>query len=182
MAERAQLQQKYTDKVVDALRKDFNYTNVMDVPRLEKIVVNIGLGEAIQNPKAVEFAVADLAKVTGQKPVVTKARRSIATYKLREGMNIGTMVTLRSRRMWEFLARLMNVAIPRVRDFKGISRKAFDGRGNFSMGIKEQIIFPEIDYDKIDKIRGMNVTVVTTAKTDDEARALLKHLGMPFRH
>ena len=181
MAKRAQLHEKYLTDVVPTLREEFSYGNVMEVPRLEKIVVNVGLGEAIQNPKAIEYAVKDLALVTGQKPVVTKARRSIANYKLREGMNIGAMVTLRSRRMWEFLTRVLNVAVPRVRDFKGLSPKAFDGRGNYSLGVKEQIIFPEINYDDIDKIRGMNITIVTTAPTDEEARALLRHLGMPFR-
>ncbi|MEL6178420.1 MAG: 50S ribosomal protein L5, partial [Myxococcota bacterium] len=163
------------------LQSQFGYGNIMQVPRLEKVVVNMGLGEAIQNAKVIDAAVNDMAKLTGQRPVVCRARRSIATFKLREGMPIGVKVTLRSRRMWEFLDRLMNIAIPRVRDFKGVSRKAFDGRGNYSLGIKEQIIFPEINYDSIDKIRGMNVTIVTTAETDDEARALLEQLGMPFR-
>ncbi|MEO1271364.1 MAG: 50S ribosomal protein L5 [Myxococcota bacterium] len=177
----ARLQQKYRDDVVSGLQSQFGYGNIMQVPRLEKVVVNMGLGEAIQNAKVIDAAVNDMAKLTGQRPVVCRARRSIATFKLREGMPIGVKVTLRSRRMWEFLDRLMNIAIPRVRDFKGVSRKAFDGRGNYSLGIKEQIIFPEINYDSIDKIRGMNVTIVTTAETDDEARALLEQLGMPFR-
>jgi large subunit ribosomal protein L5 len=181
MVERARLNEKYLNEVVGGLQEQFGYTNVMQVPRLEKVVVNMGLGEAIQNAKAIDAAVSDMMLITGQRPVVTKARRSIATFKLREGMPIGAKVTLRSRQMWEFLDRLVNVAIPRVRDFKGVSRKAFDGRGNYSLGIREQIIFPEIDYDKIDKIRGMNVTIVTTSKTDDEARALLERLGMPFR-
>ena len=153
----------------------------MQIPRVEKIVVNMGLGEAIQNPKAIEFAVDDITRITGQKPVVTKAKKSIATFKLREGMPIGVMVTLRRQRMWEFMERLVNVALPRVRDFRGVSKK-FDGKGNFSLGIKEQIIFPEIDYDKVDKIRGLNISIVTSAKTDEEGRVLLKKLGMPFRN
>jgi len=171
----------YRNEVVQGLQEQFQYKNVMEVPRLNKVVVNMGLGEAIQNAKAIDAAVGDLMKITGQRPVICKARRSIATFKLREGMPIGVKVTLRSRQMWEFLDRLLNIAIPRVRDFKGVSRKAFDGRGNYSLGIKEQIIFPEIDYDEIDKIRGMNITIVTTSNTDDEARALLERLGMPFR-
>ncbi|MBH23759.1 MAG: 50S ribosomal protein L5 [Myxococcales bacterium] len=181
MAGVARLQQKYRDDVVSGLQSQFGYTNIMEVPRLEKVVVNMGLGEAIQNAKVIDAAVGDVAKITGQRPVICKARRSIASFKLREGMPIGVKVTLRSRRMWEFLDRLMSVAIPRVRDFKGVSRKAFDGRGNYSLGVKEQIIFPEINYDEIDKIRGMNITIVTSANTDDEARALLEKLGMPFR-
>jgi large subunit ribosomal protein L5 len=175
------LKELYDREIAAQLMKDFGYANVMQVPRIKKVSLNMGLGEAIQNPKAIESAVEELTTITGQKAVVTKARKSIATFKLRQGMNIGAMVTLRRERMWEFLDRLMNLAIPRVRDFKGVSPKAFDGRGNYSLGIREQIIFPEIDYDKIDKVRGMNITVVTTARTDEECRALLKYLGMPFR-
>jgi len=161
--------------------KEFNYSNVMQVPRLVKVVVNVGLGEAIQNRKLLDAATKELGQITGQKAVITKARRSIANFKLRTGMSIGCMVTLRRERMLEFLDRLMNVALPRVRDFKGVSSKAFDGKGNYSLGVKEQIIFPEIDYDKIEKIHGMNITIVTTAPSDEEGRALLRHLGMPFR-
>jgi len=181
MANRPKLQEKYLSDAIPVLQEKFEYSNVMEVPRIVKVVINMGLGEAIQNPKAVDHASNDLATIAGQKPVVTRAKRSIATFKLRQGVPIGTMVTLRSHRMWEFLDRLLNIAIPRVRDFKGVSAKAFDGRGNYSLGVREQLIFPEIDYDKIDKIRGMNVTIVTTAKTDDEARELLRALGMPFR-
>lgn len=175
------LKDKYHAEVVDALMKEFQYKNRMQVPSLEKIVINMGLGEAVQNAKIVDAAVEDLTQIVGQKPVVTRARHSIASFKLREGMRIGCRVTLRRERMYEFLERLINVALPRVRDFRGISSKAFDGKGNYSLGIREQIIFPEINYDKIDKIRGMNVTFVTTAQTDDEGRALLRLLGMPFR-
>ena len=175
------LHEKYKAEVVPALQKEFEYKNVMAVPRIVKVVVNMGLGETIQNPKGLENAVGDLTKIAGQKPVVTKAKKSIATFKLRQGMNIGTMVTLRGRRMYEFLDRFMTLALPRIRDFRGVSPKSFDGRGNYSIGIKEQLIFPEIEYDKIDKVRGMDITIVTTAKTDEEARALLKKLGMPFR-
>ncbi len=174
------LHEKYKTDVVPALQKEFGYTNVMAVPRIVKVVINMGLGEAVQNPKGLENAVADLAKIAGQKPVITKAKKSIATFKLREGMNIGTMVTLRGARMYEFLDRFMNLALPRIRDFRGVSAKSFDGRGNYSIGVKEQLIFPEIDYDKVDKVRGMDITIVTTAKTDEEARALLKNMGMPF--
>lgn len=181
MTQRARLQDKYLTEAIPALREKYTYKNIMQVPRIEKVVINMGLGEAIQNAKVVDHASNDLSIITGQKAVVTRARRSIATFKLRQGMPIGTMVTLRKRRMWEFLDRLLNIAIPRVRDFKGVSTKAFDGRGNYSLGIKEQLIFPEIDYDKIDKIRGMNITIVTTAKNDEEARELLRLLGMPFR-
>ena len=176
-----QLAQYYQDEVFGAMREEFSYSNPMQVPKVEKIVVNMGLGEAIQNPKAIEFAVADITTITGQKPVVTKAKKSIATFKLREGMPIGVMVTLRRQRMWEFMERLVNVALPRVRDFRGVAKK-FDGKGNFSLGIKEQIIFPEIDYDKVDKIRGLNISIVTSADTDEEGRSLLKKLGMPFRN
>ena len=160
---------------------EFGYTNVNQVPKVEKVVLNMGLGEALQNPKVIEGAQADLTAITGQKPVVTKARKSIATFKLREGNSIGCRVTLRGNQMYEFLERLIHIALPRVRDFRGISRKAFDGHGNYSLGVKEQIIFPEIDYDKVDKVRGLNITVVTSAQTDDESRALLTHMGMPFR-
>jgi len=176
------LKKKYTDDVVAELSKQFGYANPSQVPRLQKVVVNMGLGEAIQNAKIMEAAQRELSMITGQRPVVTRARKSIASFKLRTGMAIGCMVTLRRERMWEFLDRLMNVALPRVRDFKGVSAKGFDGRGNFTMGLREQIIFPEIDYDKVERILGMNITVVTTAKTDEEGRALLRHLGMPFRN
>ncbi len=175
------LQDTYKQDVVPALQEQFNYSNSMELPRLEKVVVNMGLGEAVQNVKVIEFAVGDLTKITGQKPIVTKARKSIATFKLREGMPIGAKVTLRRDRMWDFVYRLFSIALPRVRDFRGISPKGFDGHGNFTLGIKEQITFPEIDYDKVDKVRGMNITFVTTAKTDEEGRALLTALGMPFR-
>jgi large subunit ribosomal protein L5 len=178
----ARLKEYYLKEVVPALIKEFQYKNRMEVPKFEKIVVNMGLGEAIQNVKILESAQAELAMITGQKPVVTKARKSIATFKLRQGMSIGCSVTLRKERMFEFFDRLVNIALPRVRDFRGISSKSFDGRGNFAMGLKEQIIFPEIEYDKIDKIKGMNIVIVTSAKTDDEARKLLKLMGLPFRH
>jgi len=181
MTKKARLEGVYKEKVVPALIEEFKYGNVMQVPHIEKVVINMGLGEAIQNPKAIDEAVQDISIITGQKPVVCKARRSIATYKLREGMPIGVMVTMRRRRMWEFLDRLIHVAIPRVRDFKGVSTKAFDGKGNYSLGVREQIIFPEIDYDKISKIRGMNITIVTSAVNDEESRAMLRQLGMPFR-
>jgi large subunit ribosomal protein L5 len=175
------LRELYEKEIVPTMMKEFSYKNRMQVPRLHKIVVNMGLGEALQNPKILESSVNELMAITGQKPVVTKARKSIANFKLREGMSIGCVVTLRAEKMWEFFDRLVNIAIPRVRDFKGISARSFDGRGNFSLGIREQIIFPEIDYDKIEKIKGLNVCVVTTARTDEEGRALLTHLGMPFR-
>lgn len=181
MATKARLRDLYTQTVIPALTKEFNYTNVMAVPRLEKITVNIGLGEATQNPKMVDGTVNELGSITGQKPVVTKARKSIAAFKLREGMSIGTMVTLRGDRMYEFLDRLVNVALPRVRDFRGVSTKSFDGRGNYTLGVRDQLIFPEIDYNKVEKTKGMNVCITTTAKTDAEAQALLKLLGMPFR-
>jgi large subunit ribosomal protein L5 len=172
---------KYTEEVVPALQKEFGYKNPMQVPRLTKIVVNMGLGEAVQNSKIIEAAVGDLTAITGQKPVITRARKSIATFKLREGMPIGAMVTLRRARMWEFYDRLVTFALPRVRDFKGVSPKAFDGRGNYTLGVREQIVFPEIEYDKVDKIKGLNITLVTTAENDEHARALLRGLGMPFR-
>jgi len=175
------LLEKYRAEVVPALQKEFGYENLMAVPKITKVVINMGLGEAIQNPKSLDHAVGDLTKIAGQKPVITKAKKSIATFKLREGMNIGTMVTLRGARMYEFLDRFMNLALPRIRDFRGVSAKSFDGRGNYSLGVKEQLIFPEIEYDKVDKIRGMDITIVTTAKTDEEARALLRKMGMPFR-
>ncbi|MFO3797659.1 MAG: 50S ribosomal protein L5 [Anaerolineales bacterium] len=175
------LQERYRQEVVPAMMRMFQYRNVMQVPRIQKVVVNIGLGEALDNPKALESASADLMAITGQKPVLTKARRSIAAFKLREGRLIGAKVTLRGERMWSFLDRLMNIALPRVRDFRGVSPHSFDGRGNYTLGLREQLIFPEIEYDKIDKLRGLEVTIVTTAKTDEEARALLKFLGMPFR-
>lgn len=177
----ARLKKYYEEEVVPALIRDFGYQNVMQVPRLQKIVVNVGLGEAIQNRKLLDAAVEELTAITGQKPVVTKARKSIANFKLREGMSIGCMVTIRRERMFEFLDRLVNVALPRVRDFKGVSPKAFDGKGNYSLGVKEQIIFPEIEYDKIEKIHGMNISIVTSARTDEEGKALLDRLGMPFR-
>lgn len=175
------LQEKYNKEAVPALFKAFGYKNVMQVPRIEKVVINIGLGEAMDDPKALEAAVSDLTQIAGQKPVMTKSRKSIAAFKLREGRIIGTKVTLRGERMWSFLDRLMNIALPRVRDFRGVSADAFDGRGNYTLGLRDQLIFPEIDYDKIDKLRGMEVTIVTSAKTDDHARALLQLLGMPFK-
>lgn len=174
------MQELYQKEVAPALFKSFGFKNVMQVPRLEKIVVNIGLGEALDNPKALDAATSDLMQITGQKPVQTKARRSIANFKLREGRLIGTKVTLRGPRMWAFFDRLVNIALPRVRDFRGISANAFDGRGNYTLGLRDQLVFPEIEYDKIDKLRDMEVTIVTSAKNDDEARALLKMLGMPF--
>jgi large subunit ribosomal protein L5 len=172
---------EYETKVVDALKKRFNYKNVMQVPRLRRIVVNMGLGDAVGNPKLIDAAVNELTALTGQKPVVTRAKKSIAGFKLREGMPIGVMVTLRRDRMWEFMDRLVSLALPRVRDFRGISRKAFDGAGNYTLGLKEQTVFPEIDFDKIDATRGMNITFVTTAETNEEGRELLAQLGMPFR-
>ncbi len=175
------LKDMYQSEIVPKLKEEFGFSNPMAIPRVSKVVVNMGLGEAIQNAGLIESSQKEIAAITGQKPVVTKAKRSIAGFKLREGMSVGCTVTLRRDRMWEFLDRLLNLALPRVRDFRGISPKGFDGRGNFTMGIKEQIIFPEIDYDKVQKIKGMNITVVTSANKDDEARALLTHLGMPFR-
>lgn len=175
------LKERYTNEVAPALFKELALENVMRVPRITKVVVNIGVGEALDNAKALEAAVADVVKITGQKPVITKARKSIANFKLREGRQIGVKVTLRGERMWSFLDRLMNVALPRVRDFRGISPDAFDGRGNYTLGLREQLVFPEIEYDKIDKLRGLEITVVTTARNDDEARRMLQLLGMPFR-
>ncbi len=175
------MKEMYQKEVVPSLMKTLDLTNVMQAPRIEKVVLNIGLGEAKDNPKALEAATGDLQTITGQKPIVTKAKKSIANFKLREGSEIGAKVTLRGDRMWSFLDRLMNIVLPRVRDFRGISPNAFDGRGNYTLGLREQLIFPEIDYDSIDKVRGMEVTIVTTAQTDEQARALLKMLGMPFR-
>ena len=175
------LREKYQKEVAPALKKEFGYTNVNAIPKVSKIVVNMGLGEAIQNGKILDASLEQLTAITGQKPVVTKARKSIANFKLRQGQSIGAMVTLRGDRAYEFLDRLLNVALPRVRDFKGVSPKAFDGKGNYTLGVKEQIIFPEINYDKVEKIKGLNITVVTTARNDEEGRALLRHLGMPFR-
>lgn len=175
------LRQKYHDTVVPALMKEFSYKNPMQAPKLVKIVLNVGMGEAITNAKALDFATDELGRISGQRPVVTKAKKSIATFKLREGMPIGCMVTLRRERMYEFLDRFISAALPRIRDFKGISSKSFDGRGNYAIGIKEQVIFPEIEFDKVDSVHGLDIAIVTTAKTDEEARALLTHLGMPFR-
>ena len=175
------LKERYQTEIVPALQKSLNLPNVMQVPVPKKVVVNIGLGEAMDNPKALEAAVVDLTAITGQKPIVTKARKSIANFKLREGVPIGVMVTLRRERMYTFLDKLITIALPRVRDFKGVSPKGFDGRGNYTLGIKEQIMFPEVNYDKIEKIRGMNITIVTTARTDEEGLELLRLMGMPFR-
>ncbi len=177
----ARLRDKYQKDVVPALKKEFGYKNVMAVPRIQKVVVNMGLGEATSNAKLVDVGADELARITVQKPVTRRAKKSIAAFKVRKGMPIGTMVTLRGERMWEFLDRLMTIALPRVRDFKGVSPKGFDGRGNYTLGLRDQLIFPEIDYMKVDKARGMNVSVVTTAKTDEEARKLLQFIGMPFR-
>jgi large subunit ribosomal protein L5 len=177
----SRLKEKYQKEVAPALLKEFNYTNSMQVPGVNKVVVNIGMGEAIQNAKAMDAAVADLAAITGQRPVITRAKRSVAAFKLREGMQIGCMVTLRGDRMYQFLDKLMNVALPRLRDFQGVSPEAFDGRGNYTLGLREQLVFPEIDYDKVDKVRGMEVSIVTTARTDEEGRRLLKLMGMPFK-
>jgi large subunit ribosomal protein L5 len=175
------LKEQYEKEIVGRMMKEFSYKNVMQVPKITKVVLNMGLGEAIQNHKILDVAVEELSVIAGQRAVITKARRSIAAFKLREGMPIGVMVTLRHDRMFYFLDKLVNVVLPRVRDFRGVSAKAFDGRGNYTLGLKEQIIFPEIDYDKVDKIKGMNITIVTTAKTDEEARFLLREVGMPFR-
>jgi len=179
---KSKFEEKYKNEVVPALMKEFQFASIMEVPRLTKVVLNMSLAEALQNAKVLDSAAAELAAIAGQKPVITKAKKSIASFKLREGQKLGVMVTLRRDRMYEFLNRLCNIALPRVRDFKGVSGRAFDGRGNYTMGITEQIIFPEINYDKIDKIRGMNITIVTTAKNDKEGKALLKALGMPFRN
>jgi large subunit ribosomal protein L5 len=178
---KARLRERYTKSVIPALIQEFGYKNVMAVPRLEKISLNMGLGEATQNAKLLDPAVAEMAQIAGQRPVITKARKSIAAFKLREGMSIGCTVTLRGEQMYEFFDRLVNVALPRVRDFRGVSSKSFDGRGNYTLGIRDQLIFPEIDYNKVDKIKGMNICITTTANTDAEGLALLKQMGMPFR-
>jgi large subunit ribosomal protein L5 len=178
----SRLKQRYLKEIIPAMGKEYHYRNVMATPKLEKIVVNIGLGEAIQNAKLLDNAADELSQITGQKPVITRAKKSIASFKLRKGMPIGCSVTLRGERMYEFFDRLVNTALPRVRDFRGLSTKSFDGRGNYTLGLRDQLIFPEIDYAKVSKIKGMNVCVVTTAKTDDEARTLLRNLGMPFRN
>ncbi|KMJ55729.1 50S ribosomal protein L5 [Alkalihalophilus sp. As8PL] len=175
------LKEKYSTEIVPSLVEKFNYSSVMAVPKLEKIVVNMGVGDAVSNAKALDKAVEELAEITGQKPLITKAKKSIAGFKLREGMPIGAKVTLRGERMYQFLEKLVSVSLPRVRDFRGVSKKAFDGRGNYTLGVKEQLIFPEIDYDKVDKVRGMDVVIVTTANTDEEARELLTQMGMPFQ-
>ena len=177
----ARLKEKYNNEIVDAMTKRFGYENIMQVPKLEKIVVNMGVGEAKENSKILDSAIADLEKITGQKAVTTKAKNSVANFKIREGMPIGCKVTLRGEKMYEFLDRLVNLALPRVRDFRGVNPNAFDGRGNYALGIKEQLIFPEIEYDKVDKVRGMDIIVVTTAETDEEARELLTQFGMPFK-
>ena len=181
MAVASAMKERYDSALREELRKQFGFKNVMQIPRLEKIVLNIGMGEAIGNGKAMDAAASDLAQITGQRPVVTKSRRAISNFKLRVGMPIGLKVTLRGERMWHFYEKLVTVALPRIRDFQGIPDRSFDGRGNFSLGLKEQLVFPEIDYDKIDRLRGMEITIVTTAKTDEEARALLRGLGMPFK-
>lgn len=177
----ARLQEKYHNEIIPTLMEKFNYSTVMQVPKIDKIVINMGVGDAVANSKVLDGAVTTIEDITGQKPVITRAKKSIAGFKLREGMPIGVKVTLRGKRMYQFLDKLVNVALPRVRDFRGISNKAFDGRGNYTLGIKEQLIFPEIEYDKIDKVRGMDIVVVTTSKTDEECRALLTELGMPFQ-
>jgi large subunit ribosomal protein L5 len=177
----SRLRQRYEKDVIPALEKEFGYSNVMAIPRIQKVVVNMGLGEATQNAKIIDTGVDEVARITGQKPVVTRAKKSIAQFKVRKGMPIGTMVTLRGERMWEFLDRLISVALPRVRDFRGVSPRGFDGRGNYTLGLRDQLLFPEIDYMKVDKARGMNISVVTSARTDEESRKLLQLLGMPFR-
>ncbi len=178
----SELYNRYKNEIVPKLKEDFNFKSIMEVPKLEKVVLNMGLGEAIKNAKLLDSAVSELSLISGQKPVITKAKKSIAAFKLREGMPIGCTVTLRREKMWDFLNRLINISLPRVRDFRGISGKAFDGNGNYTLGVKEQIIFPEIDFDKIDKIKGLNITIVTTAKNDEQGKELLKMLGMPFRN
>lgn len=178
----SELYNQYTNEIIPKLRETFKYKNVMQVPKIEKIVLNMGLGEAIKNAKILESAADELSLISGQKPVITRAKKSIAAFKLREGMPIGCTVTLRREKMWDFINRLVNISLPRIRDFRGISGKAFDGKGNYTLGIREHIIFPEIQYDKIDKIKGMNVTIVTSAKTDEESKELLRLLGMPFRN
>jgi large subunit ribosomal protein L5 len=177
----ARLKERYVKEIAPAMQREFGYKNPMQIPKLEKITINMGLGEAIQNSKLIDTAASEIAVIAGQKPVVTKAKKSIAAFKLREGMNIGAMVTLRGDRMYEFLDRLLNVVLPRVRDFRGVSAKSFDGRGNYTLGLRDQLIFPEVDFNKVDKARGMNVCITTSAKTDEEGRALLRHFGMPFR-
>lgn len=177
----ARLKDRFREEIAPAIAKEFNIDNPMAIPKIEKVVINMGMGEAIANTKILDVAVEEVRAIAGQKPVITKAKKSIASFKLRQGMNIGTMVTLRGERMYEFLDRLITVALPRVRDFRGVSAKAFDGRGNYTLGIREQLIFPEIDFNKVDKTRGMNITIVTTAKNDEQSRALLKAMGMPFR-
>ena len=177
----SRMKEKYLKEVAPTLRKDFSYKNPMQVPSVHKVVINIGMGEAIQNAKAMDAAVSDLSTITGQRPVITRAKRSVAAFKLREGMQIGCKVTLRGERMYHFLDKLMNVALPRIRDFQGVSSEAFDGRGNYTLGLREQLVFPEIDYDKVDKLRGMEISIITTARTDEEGRQLLKLMGMPFK-
>jgi large subunit ribosomal protein L5 len=177
----SRLKEKYQNEVAPALQKEFGYDNEMRIPRVHKVTINIGMGEALQNEKTLDNAVRDVTDITGQKPVVTRAKRSVASFKLRQGQRIGVMVTLRDQRMWDFLDKLMNAALPRLRDFQGVSPDAFDGRGNYTLGIREQLVFPEVDYDKIDKVRGMEITIVTTARNDEEGRRLLRLLGMPFR-
>src|ERR1017187_7571702 len=181
VADLPRLRQRYQDEIVPALVRDFRYRNAMQVPRVEKVVVNIGLGEAIQNGRAIDAAVNDVKTITGQAPIVIRAKKSVAAFKLREGMPIGVKVTLRGPRMYYFLDKVINVALPRIRDFRGVGRKSFDGHGNYTLGLREQLVFPEIDYDKIDRLRGLEICIVTSAKTDDEGRALLTHFGMPFR-
>lgn len=176
----SRMKEKYSDEVAKGLMEKFGYKNVMEIPKIEKVILNMGVGEAVSNPKVLDVAVNDMMIIAGQKPVVTRAKKSIAAFKIREGMPIGAKVTLRGQRMYEFLDKLLNIALPRVRDFRGVSPRSFDGRGNYTMGIKEQLIFPEIEYDKVDKVRGMDIIIVTTAKTDEEARELLKLMGMPF--
>lgn len=176
----ARLKDKYLSEVVPAMQSQFKYTSAMQIPKLEKVVLNMGVGDVKENPKAMDAAVNDMATVTGQRPIITKAKKSVAAFKVREGMNIGCKVTLRGNKMYEFVDKLFNVALPRVRDFRGVSGNSFDGRGNYSLGVREQLIFPEIEYDKVDKVRGMDIVFVTTARTDEEAKALLKQLGMPF--
>lgn len=176
----SRMKEKYSDEVAKGLMEKFGYKNIMEIPKIEKVILNMGVGEAVSNPKVLDVAVNDMMIIAGQRPVVTRAKKSIAAFKIREGMPIGAKVTLRGQRMYEFLDKLLNIALPRVRDFRGVSPKSFDGRGNYTMGIKEQLIFPEIEYDKVDKVRGMDIIIVTTAKTDEEARELLKLMGMPF--
>lgn len=178
----SRLKERYQKEIIPALTKEYSYKNIMAIPKLEKIVINIGMGEAIQNSKLLDAAVDELSLIAGQRPVITRAKKSIASFKLRKGMTIGCMVTLRGERMYEFLDRMVSVALPRVRDFRGLSTKSFDGRGNYTIGLRDQLIFPEIDYAKVNKIKGMNITLATTAKTDDEARTLLRYLGIPFRN